>query len=80
MLKNIVLSAHDVRTTLYRRCFNVLTSYQRPYNVVLIPLYMLILFSFFLGMALVDLLVRHTILRRNCLITAMQSKSKYLTV
>ena len=27
--------AHDVRTTLLRRHFNVLTSYQRPYNVVL---------------------------------------------
>ena len=27
--------AHDVRTTLLRRRFNVFTSFQRPYNVVL---------------------------------------------
>ena len=28
-------SAHDVGMTLHERCFDVLTSHQRPYNVVL---------------------------------------------
>ena len=32
---NTSQSVHDVKATLYGRHFNVLTSYQRPYNVVI---------------------------------------------
>ena len=70
--------AHDVRTTLYWRRFNVLTSFHRPYNVVLTSCTGWVLFLY--DIHFFNLLsANHEYIRNDTVVTSVSCNSEFLT-